>query len=386
MNDPLNTVIIGPSTRFLSGISYYTMRLSNALSGQVNVTAILFRHMLPKRFFPGWKRVGNDLSLMKFEESVQVLEILDWYNPFSWLSAIYQMRKCDLIIFQWWTSSVSHMYLALQLMNIRKIPVILEFHEVIDPLENSNFFLRTYAKVMGSLIRRFAAGYVAHSKADRELIAQRYSIDRDKVEIIPVGLFDQYPRLDKVVAQEKLKIQEENIILFFGLLRSYKGVKFLIQAFESLPKSILEKSRLLIVGEAWEDRESVSMAAQSPANNKITVVDRYIPDEEIPLFFSAADVLILPYTRASQSGVAHIGMTYGLPIIATRVGGLKESLAKYEGTFFIAASDVDAICKNIEAVYSNKRRYEPPHNLRWETISSEWVSFITKIGCQTEEI
>jgi glycosyltransferase involved in cell wall biosynthesis len=379
MKDSLSVVIIGPSATFLSGISYYTMRLSNALSPHANITAILFRHMLPKRLFPGWKRIGENLSLMTFQNDIQVLELLDWYNPLTWMKAAYRANSSDAIIFQWWTSSISHMYLAIQLMNLRKIPIIIEFHEVIDPLENSILFLRLYSKVMGSLIRRLASGYVVHSLSDRELVSRKYSIDEESIIVIPHGLYDQYPILDKSTAREKLQLKEENIILFFGLIRPYKGVQYLIQAFEKLPKPILDTSRLLIVGEAWEDHESIEMAAQSPVTDKISIVNRYISDEEIPLFFSAADVLVLPYTRASQSGVAHIGMTYGLPIIATRVGGLEESLTKYDGTFFIEPSNTDALCTSIVDLCNNKKTYKPPDELRWEAISAKWVSFITKI-------
>jgi glycosyltransferase involved in cell wall biosynthesis len=379
MKNSLRVSVIGPSARFLSGISYYTIRLSNALSLHADVTAILFRHMLPRRLFPGWKRVGKNLSSTKFENSVHVLEILDWYNPFSWVYAAIHARKSDVLILQWWTASVSHMYLAIQLLTVRRMTMIMEFHEVIDPLENSIFPLRVYGKLMGSMVRKFSDAYVVHSEVDRELISQKYSIDKKRITIIPHGLYDQYPRLDKSTAREKLGLKEENVILFFGLLRPYKGVKHLIRAFENLPEHILLKSRLLIVGEAWEDHESVDAASQSPVKDNITLIPRYISDEEILLFFSAADVMVLPYNRASQSGVAHIAMSVGIPIIASRVGGLEESLSKYGGTIFIAPSDEQELCKRIEEVYNNKKLYQPPIDLRWETISEKWVSFITHI-------
>jgi glycosyltransferase involved in cell wall biosynthesis len=384
MKDPISVVIIGPSTRFLSGISYYTMRLSNALSAEVDVTAILFRNMLPKRLFPGWKRIDSDLSSIKFNESINVLEILDWYNPLSWISAMYHVRKSDIIIFQWWTSSVSHMYLALELMNFRAIPVIIEFHEVIDPLENSIFLIRAYSRIMASLIRRLSIAYIVHSEADRELIAQKYSIDKEKITVIPHGLYDQYPQFDKPFAKKQLGIEEENVILFFGLLRPYKGVKFLIKAFEQLPEKFLKTSHLLIVGEAWEDHESVKLASQSPVANKITMVNRYISDEEIPVFFSAADVLVLPYTRASQSGVAHIGMTYGLPIIASDVGGLKEGLQHYNGSFLIPPKSVEDIKKCLLTVLMPKLHYNLPDELRWDNISKKWLQFLQKSNQSTK--
>ena len=80
--------IIGPSTRFLSGISYYTTYLSNALSKRCQVNAVLFRNMLPKFLFPGADRVGNSLSTIEYSEHVDMKECLDWYNPFTWFRAV----------------------------------------------------------------------------------------------------------------------------------------------------------------------------------------------------------------------------------------------------------------------------------------------------------
>jgi glycosyltransferase involved in cell wall biosynthesis len=365
--------IIGPSKKFLSGVSYYTIRLSNALSEFAEVKAILFRNMLPKRLFPGWKRVGEDLTKLEFNENVKVYEILDWYNPISWFKAYRIARKCDAIIFEWWTSSVAHMYLAIGLLNRKNIPIILEFHEVVDPLENAILPIRLYSRIMGKLIRSLASHYVVHSKADLDLITSIYGIPKEKVSVIPHGIYDHYERIEN--AREILGIRENFVILFFGLIRPYKGLRYLIEAFEALPEEITENSRLLIVGEAWEDKDSLKLAMSSKRKEKITIVDRYVPDSEVSLYFSASDVLVLPYTRASQSGVAHIGMHFGMPIIATEVGGLKESLSEYSGVIFVEAN-ARSITEALMKVYGGKRKFEAPESLRWENIAKKWTGVL----------
>jgi glycosyltransferase involved in cell wall biosynthesis len=372
-------VLVGPSIRFLSGISYYTIRLSDALSESTDVKAILFRHMLPKKIFPGWKRVGDELSMASFRADVKVNEVLDWYNPISWMSAASQMRDADVIIFQWWTSSVAHMYLALQLMLFRKVPIVIEYHEVVDPLEQSIMPIRVYSTLMGSIIRRFADQFVVHSKADRTLIEQSYHIRRERVAVIPHGLYDQYPVIEKPAARKHLGITEENVILFFGLLRPYKGVKYLIEAFDALPQNLIHSTRLLIVGEAWEDRESLIRADESPYKEKISIVNRYIGDDEIPLYFSAADLVALPYTRASQSGVAHIAMSYGLPIIATKVGGLEEGLHEYAGAFFIPPNNSENLKDELIRCIERKGSFAPPANLAWSEIGKQWTSLLNSV-------
>ncbi len=382
MEEKRKIAIIGPSVRFLSGISYYTIQLSNALSEYATVRSVLFRRMLPKKFFPGWKRVGDDLATTTFNQDVEVYEILDWYNVITWMEAAKRLRKADIIIFQWWTSSVAHMYLAIQLFLYRKVPIIIEYHEVVDTLEQSIIPVRIYSRIMGWIIPHLADHVVVHNKANKELISKIYGIPEEMITIIPLGLNNQYPVLEKSLAREKLGIEEENIILFFGLLRPYKGVRFLIQAFNDLPDNLIRSTRLLIVGEVWEDRESFSLAEKSPYRDKISMVNRYIPDDEIPLYFSASDVLVLPYTRVSQSAVAPIGMAYGLPIIATRVGGLEEGLRSYQGASFVTRESTGELTEQLVRVLEKKGTYAPPENLSWRTIGKEWSTVFESVNLQ----
>ena len=387
--DPLRIAILGPSPRFLSGISYFTMRLANALAPGNRVTAVLFRKMLPARLFPGWRRVGSDITELDFVAGVRVEEILDWYNPLTWVTAYRTLRNAEVIILEWWTSSVAHMYFALGLLNRGKVPVVIEFHEVVDPLEQSILPIRYYSRVMGRLIRRQAIRYVVHSEADNGLIQDQFGIARDLICVIPIGLFDHHTLIEKNKAREALGFREKNIILFFGLLRPYKGVKYLIKAFESLPETIRQESRLVVAGEAWEDKYSVKMAKNSPYATKITVIDRYLEDREISLLFSASDLLVIPYTRASQSGVAHIAMSFGIPIVASEVGGLVESLGPYQGTIFTRPGDVNGIARGIVEALSKEIQYPIPESLKWETIAERWNTLIrelpTKKGLEDTE-
>ena len=375
--------IIGPSTRFLSGISYYTTYLSNALSKRCQVNAVLFRNMLPKFLFPGADRVGNSLSTIEYSEHVDMKECLDWYNPFTWFRAVKSIKNSDACIFEWWTSSVSHMYLIIGiLLKIWKVPIILEFHEVVDTLEESILPIRVYSKVMGKLIRNLASEYVVHSEADRKLVSERYDIQEKKISIMVHGLYDQYPKIETENAKKELDIDSEHVVLFFGLLRPYKGASYLVRAFEALPETIRSKSTLVIAGEPWEDKEVLSLVKDSPYSNQIRMFSEYISDEQVPYIFSSSDVLVLPYTRASQSGVAHIGISYGMPIIASKVGGLAESLDKYKGTVFVSPQDVQELAVSLEDVLVKKSGmvYPLPDSLQWDNISLEWLGLFQKIS------
>jgi glycosyltransferase involved in cell wall biosynthesis len=372
-------VVMGPSTRFLSGITYFTIRLANALTEIGEVDALLFRKMLPLKLFPGWKRVGKLQTKEQFNAPVRVFELLDWYNPVTWMKAYKVTRSSDALILPWWTSSVAHMYLFLELLTAGRREIIIDFHEPVDPLEDAFLPLRIYARTTGRWVRALASGYVAHTHFDRDLIMKRYHLPERKVAIIPHGLYDQYASFDQKEARKRLGIEEEYVILFFGLLRKFKGVRYLIEGFELLPEDLRKRSRLCIVGEAWEDQESVQQAGSSPDCKQITVVDRYITDEEVALFYSASDVFAGPYTSQAHDpcAVCHIAMAYGLPVVASKTGGMIESLGSYAGVFFVQPENPEAIAEALEKVHKEKgKRYPVPEELRWEKIALRWKKYL----------
>jgi glycosyltransferase involved in cell wall biosynthesis len=384
MTSNKNICIVGPSKRFLSGISYYTIRLANAMSEKKNVSVVCFRQLLPTFLFPGKSHVGKNISDLSFSSTIPVFDGMDYNNPFTWAKAynFLKAEKPDIIILQWWTSSIAHMQLILKMFAslLHKPKIIVEFHEVVDPFEEAILPIRLYSKITGKLLRKNLDAYITHSESDKQLVAERYSINPEKIHVIPHGLYDQYGKLlESNEARKNLSINEEFVILSFGLIRKYKGIPYLIRAFEQLPSKIAEKSRLLIVGEVWEDRkELLDQIASSPLREKITLVDEYVPDEKVNVYFSAASVVVLPYLRASQSGIAHIAMSFGKPVVVSEVGGLKESMAGYRGTFFVPPGDVESIQKAVLSQFENKEYYEAPDQ-KWDKIINCYIELIESI-------
>lgn len=374
--------IVGASKRFTSGLSYYTIYLSNALAEKVNVSTICFRQMLPTFMFPGKSRVGKDIVNMDFKENINVTN-MDYNNPLTWAQVAMNIKKeqPDFIILQWWSASVAHMHLLIKLFSkLTNAKVIIEFHEVVDPFEESITPIRIYAKTAGKLLRNNCSAYITHSESDKRLVAERYAINPEKICVMPFGLFDQYGKsIDCNEAKKSLGIKEDFVILSFGLIRKYKGIPYLIDAFEDLPKDILEKSRLLIVGEIWEDKEAIiNQIETSPVRDKITLIDEYIPDDKVNIYFSAANVVVLPYLRASQSGVAHIAMSFGKPIIVSDVGGLSESMKYYDGTFFVPPGKSHYITAGILTVSASNQHYEIPKR-SWDIIADQVIKICDEV-------
>ncbi len=376
--------IVGPSKKFLSGISYYTIRLANSLAPDYDVSVLCFRNLLPKFMFPGSKHVGKDLASLDYRDDVKVFNGMDYNNPLTWYRAYEFLRReaPDVVVLQWWTSSVAHMHLLIGLISAfsSKSKAVIEFHEVVDPLEESILPIRLYSRIMGRLLVRRASLYVAHSGSDKKLVAAKYRLPEGRIHVIPHGLYDQYKAISREEARKKLGLDNEYIVLTFGLIRPYKGIPNLIKAFGGLPADMASRSRLLIAGEIWEDREAVAQAIDAcPYKGRIKLVDDYIPDGDIPAYFNAADVVALPYLRASQSGVAHIAMAFGKPIVVSKVGGLEESMADYQGTRFVPPGDTNALGEALLKLYGERpAAYEPPDR-GWGVVKEKYGAVISTL-------
>jgi glycosyltransferase involved in cell wall biosynthesis len=382
--------IVGPSKKFLSGISVYTIRLANALSESNNVSVLMMRNLLPKYFYPGKKHVGIENDSLNPIPDIRTHDGMDWNSPLSWMKAyrFLQKEKPDVIIMQWWTSSVAHMELFLALTNRIKIQssLILEMHELVDPLEASKPIIRSYSRLMSKLILSKVDSVVVHSASIKQQIIITYHLKDEKVFVIPHGVYDIYPyRHTQESARLLLGITEPFVILYFGMIRKYKGVPYLIDAFNRLPESVARNSRLIIAGEDWGDEKGLkSTIDMSPYKQQISFIPEFIPDNIVPKYFTAVDVVVLPYLRTSGSGVTSLAIAYGKPIIISDLEHTRESLKEYEGAIFVPCGDSSGIASKLSELYTRKKSgyvitYGVPPDKKWGHINSEYEKIIVKI-------
>ncbi len=385
----MRVCIVGSSKRFFSGITTHTIFLANALAKRNQVSVILLRKLLPRFLFPGRGRVGKDQYSIDFAPGIEVYDGMDYNSPLSWLRAyrFLKQQKPEVTIMQWWSSSVAHMQLFLKWANSANIKakMILDMHEVVDPLEESIMPIRLYSRVIGRRLVRGLDAYITHSESAKSQVARTYKIDDDTISVIQMGLYEDYRQpMDKALAKEELGTGGEFIILYFGLIRHYKGVPCLVKAFDLLPSPIASRSRLLIVGEVWDEGELLQELIDSSSyKSQISLVPHYVPDSMIPRYFAAADVVVLPYLRAAGSGVAHIAMAYGKPLIVSDVEALRESMADYQGALFFPPGDHSALRDKLlqvrEAVSSEKEAYYPPPQRTWDDIAQRYEAVLNQI-------
>ena len=381
-NRQLHICVVGAGKRFLSGISYYTLHLTNVLAQSNKVSAILMRQLLPRTFYPGWKRVGANLTQLEYDPTVRVFDGVDWY----WLPSIFRSlaflirERPDAIVFQWWSGTVLHSYLVLALAaKLLRSQVVIEFHEVLDTGEAKLPLARAYVRLFAPLLVRLAHSFVIHSEYDRELLQRHYKLEKRPVALIPHGPYNHCLSIIEEREYPKATTSCYNL-LFFGVIRPFKGLEDLITAFNALPENEISKYRLTVVGETWEGWTlPAELIERSHYRDRITFVNRYVSDAEVAQFFAGADAVVLPYHRSSASGPLHMAMSCGLPVVVTRVGGLIEAVACYGGAILIPPGDAVALQSALlEVVKLHGRRYTDPHS--WEHTALRYRALFDALG------
>jgi len=220
---------------------------------------------------------------------------------------------------------------------------------------NDSWFNRISLKIQYRLSDHI---FVHTNGMKREMISE-FRIPESKVSVIPFGINNTVPNtsLSSAEARRQLGISEtDKALLFFGNIAPYKGLKYLIAAFNELLKR--DRSyRLLIVGkpkgpESYWNQVRRTIASSGIGDRVIEKIE-YIPDEETELYFKAADVLILPYVHVFQSGVLFLGYSFGLPAIAADVGNLMEEIIEGETGFVFEPQDSCDLASKIEKYFNS---------------------------------
>jgi D-inositol-3-phosphate glycosyltransferase len=206
---------------------------------------------------------------------------------------------------------------------------------------------------------RLADQIFVHTAPMKQELIDQYGVTGARVAIIPFGINNSIPQTNITTreARQRLGIHDdEKAILFFGNIAPYKGLEFLVAAFQKLrPRQ--DKYRLIVAGwpkncdEYWgKVREVLEKNVQS---GEALLRAEYIPDEDTELYFKAADVLVLPYRYIYQSGVLFLGYSFGLPVLAADVGSLKEEIVEGKTGFLFRAEDSDDLAATIERFFAS---------------------------------
>lgn len=355
---PARICVVGSGTRFFSGITVYTNRLANALASHHEVSVILMRRLLPARLYPGRRRVGTQLDTLSYHPNVDVFDGVDWYWLPSMIRAIAFLRRHrpEIVVLQWWTGTVLHSYLALAIAaRMLGARIIVEFHESLDTAEDAIPLARPYVRIMAPAVLRLAHGFSYHAESEVDAVGSRYRLPPGSAsKVLPHGPHDHYVR-DGDTEVEPRRDAPSGVcnILFFGVIRPYKGLEDLVEAFEQLCEEDSDGYWLTVVGETWEGWVlPTTLIEESRWRERITFINQYVHDDEVAPLFAGADVVALPYRRSAISGPVHVAMGFGTPLVVTDVGGLAESVEGYEGAVLTQPGDVASLISSIHKAQS----------------------------------
>lgn len=361
---------------FRGGIAQFNAALYREFEKNHNIKAFTFKRQYPDMLFPGKSQY---VSKSDNPDVLESYPYLDSINPFSWMKTAKKVKQFDpdLLVMKFWMPffGPSLGYVAGHLpKKVKRIAILDNVlpHEkrIIDKPFLKYFLKHTDAYVVMSeavkddlLSVKPGAKYVMHSHP----------------------LYDHFGSImDKTEARRKLKLNEnKKTILFFGFIREYKGLDLLIDAFGKLDDSY----QLVITGDCYGSFNKYEEQIQkSPNRERIHKFVRYVSDEEVPAFFSAADVCVLPYKSATQSGITSIAYHFELPMLATDVGGLKEIVEDNVTGKIIPEPNAPDIASGIDAYFTENKSATYRHNIRKKKAGMSWESLANAIIKLKDEI
>lgn len=362
----MKIAILAPFYPYRGGLAQFNARLFAELGKSNEVKAFSFTCLYPNFLFPGKTQyvTADDTAVVVENERV-----LNSVSPFSYLRTAKRINEYhpDVLIIPYWMSFFAPAFgVVVRLIN-KKIKVVSLVHNAFP--HERRFFDRAFAKFF---FKKCDSFIVMSDIVKNDLLTL---VPNAKILERPHPIYDHYPeRIDREDACEELGIdKEKHTLLFFGLIRSYKGLDLLIEAMGKLDDSY----QLIIAGESYSDFKAYEQLIELSKNKQnIKVFQHYIPDEMVSKLFSAADVLVLPYRSATQSGVVAVAYQMGTPILATDVGAIGEAVRESETGIVIPEVSADSIAKSIQRFFERDYQHEYKDALQKEKSRLSWSSFV----------
>lgn len=364
-------VLIGPVYPYKGGISHYTGLLYRTLSKESEVILVSYKVQYPKILF---KREQKDYSNQTFKiDDTQYL--INTANPINWIISAKKIKKLhpDLVIFQWWHPYFSPCYWTICKM-LKHIKIMFTCHNVF-PHERfpADRFLTRRVLSKGD-------GFIVHSIQDEEDL---HSIKKEAIctrTVHPTYNAFKINQLSKENSRKILNIKDnEKVLLFFGFVREYKGLKYLIEAIPTVIEKIPD-IKLLVVGEFAGDKDKyLDIMQREKVEEYIQIYDGYIPDQEVEKFFAASDIVVLPYISATQSGIVQIAYGFEKPVVVTNVGGLPEVVKNGKTGYVVEAENSEAIAQAIIKFFESDNREAFESAIQEEADRYSWDNMSKKI-------
>ncbi|HJV66353.1 MAG TPA: glycosyltransferase [Geomonas sp.] len=307
----MRVCLIGPVPPFRGGIAKYCYSLAKALEERHELLLLSYARQYPAILYGKKPQIDGGIDREAVRREFRNLSFaVDSASVGSWrqTSRTIEAFRPDLVILPWWVTYWAPMYLYL-LRDFRKkgIQVVVLCINVFEHEDNA--LKRALTRLVLTQVDRM----VVHSGKEKEQLAALNPKATVKEHLLPLFEYHQVPQAPRAGRLN---------LLFFGFVRPYKGLDTLLQALALLKGRDLH---LTVAGEFWKDKDDyLQLIERLGIAGRVEMVDRYVSEEEMTGYFSAADLVVLPYKRSITSGVIATAYGYGKPVLATRVGGFHE--------------------------------------------------------------
>lgn len=366
----LHVALVSPFFPLKGGIARFSTTLRNTLLKLGHeVEAISFKRLYP-RILLGGKAVYEPGACC--EPDNRVLPLLDFLNPLNWFSAARYIRRVqpDIMICAYWFGLLSPLYWVLRRISGTKMIVLMHNYT-----SHERFFAE---KKLRSLLMESADGVVTLSEYVARQVQDEYPEVPARALFHPV-YHPPGPLLSREDACCRLGIDPQGeVLLFFGYVREYKGLDILIEA---IPEVICRHpgTQLVIAGEFYYGQKMFMERIETLGiGGRVKVYPEFVPAERMPLFFSAADAVVLPYRDASQSGVVQQAYGFGCPVIVSGKGGLPEAVCEGETGIVVEPLDSETLAESICGFLDNRERIPYKENVKRYVREFSWEAFAAK--------
>jgi glycosyltransferase involved in cell wall biosynthesis len=364
-------ISIGPASPLRGGIAKFNESFSVACKTAGNdVEMISFRFLYPGFLFPGKSQFATDPP----PKGIVIHTWLHSINPLNWIVSARKIIKLkpDLIVIHYWMPFFAPVmgFIARQVKRKTHCRILAVTHNLI-PHEKQAFsgILTTYfLNSIDGLVCLSSSVLNDLKKFETSIPALH----------LPHPVYDIYgSKLPKEDAFKYLHLDPaKKYLLFFGLIRKYKGLDLLLHSFSRIE---MPELNLLVAGEFYEHKTSYfELAEDLGISDRVVFLDTFIPDEDVKYYFSAAEMVVQPYITATQSGVTQIAYQFDCPMLVTNTGGLGEIVMDNE-TGFVCEKDPREIAEKITLFFKNKLGPAMVEKIKIEKHKFSWESFVEKV-------
>ena len=366
----MKIILLGPAHPYRGGLASIMETMAREWQSRGHEVRIYtFTVQYPSLLFPGKTQYVTTPA----PEDLHIERVMNTVNPLNWLSLGLRLRReCpDMVVMKYWTPFMAPCFGTIA--RIARSNGVTKFVCQIDNVEPHEHHI--IDRPCNHYYLGAVDGFVYMSE---QVHGELKAYTAAPALFSPHPMFENFGKaVERDEACRRIGIDPaQKYTLFFGLIRDYKGLDLLLKAWA---KWMPDGRKLLIAGEFYASREKyISLIEELGLQDRVVLHDRFIADEDVKYYFSAADALVLPYRTATQSGVTQIAYNFSLPMIVTRVGGLPEIVP--DGRVgLVCEADAESIKEALEALYDGDRLQTFKENFAQERKRFSWAAMCDRL-------